>query len=33
VDEIGPSLLYATFRREFTKTDVPFDENPSVEAA
>lgn len=33
MDEIGPSLRWATFRREFTKTDPSFEENPSVEAA
>ena len=33
VDEVGPSLRYATFRRVFTKTDVSSEVNPSVEAA
>jgi hypothetical protein len=33
VKEIGPSLRYATFRRVFTKSEVPSDGNPSIEAA
>ncbi|SFE22296.1 single-strand DNA-binding protein [Actinopolyspora alba] len=31
VDEIGPSLRYATFRRVFTESEGSSKENPSVE--
>jgi single-strand DNA-binding protein len=33
VDEIGPSLRFATFRRVFTNSEGSSDENPSEEVA